>query len=78
MEIIEGDLENLKLGIRDDDQKLLFSNIDIVLHAAADVRFDEELHRLLIVNLRGTRELLKLSEKMSKLQVFKLIFIFKF
>lgn len=73
LRIIEGDLEKLNLGICENDLKDIYDNVEIILHAAADVRFDEKLLKLLMVNLRGTRELCIIAEKTKNLQVFSYI-----
>lgn len=44
-------------------------NVEIILHAAADVRFDETLKNAIKVNIRATRDLLELAKKMTKLEV---------
>lgn len=38
--LIEGDLGALNLGMTDNQRQELIDNVEIVLHAAADVRFD--------------------------------------
>ena len=40
---IAGDLMSEGLGISDDDKALLQESVDIVIHSAATVRFDEKL-----------------------------------
>lgn len=67
---VEGDMGTVGLGISDADLAELVANVQIVLHSAAEVRFDETLQHLLLVNLRGTREVLRLAEKMLLLEVF--------
>lgn len=67
---IEGDLQKLQLGISADDRQTIIDNVQIVLHSAADVRFDETLQNLLLINLRGTREILQLAEQINNLQIF--------
>lgn len=68
--VIAGDLEFLKAGISDSDIKLLCDEIDVVIHAAADVRFNIPLIDLIPSNVRGTRELLEIAKNMKRLQVF--------
>lgn len=68
--VIEGDLVKLEMGISAEDQKAIADNVQIVLHSAADVRFDETLRHLILCNIRGTRELLKLAERIRNLEVF--------
>lgn len=47
--------------------------MNIILHAAADVRFDNTLQELSLVNLRGTRELLKMAQECKQLNMFAYI-----
>lgn len=69
--IVAGDLSQRRMGIHHDAMlNELKENIEIVIHAAADVRFNEPLYNLIWCNLVGTRDLLELSKQMSKLQVF--------
>lgn len=58
----------LGIGISEQDRYEIIENVQIVLHSAADVKFDETLQQLLLVNLRGTREILKLAEQIKKLE----------
>lgn len=67
---IEGDLQKLQLGISEEDRQTIIENVHIVLHSAADVRFDETLQKLLLINLRGTREVLRLTEQIKNLQIY--------
>lgn len=67
---IDGDMAELRLGISDADYAEVVDNVQIVLHSAAEVRFDETLQHLLLVNLRGTREVLRLAESLRQLEVF--------
>lgn len=39
--LIEGDLGAVNLGMTDNQRQELIDNVEIVLHAAADVRFDK-------------------------------------
>lgn len=69
--IVEGNLENACVGIADDRLlQTLKRVINVVIHAAADVRFNEPLYDLIRCNLYGTRELLELSKQMRRLEVF--------
>lgn len=58
------------IGISEKDRADIIENVQIVLHSAAEVRFDETLQHLLLVNLRGTREVLQLAEQIKQLEVF--------
>lgn len=70
---VEGNTRELKVGLSNDAWTELIENVDIILHAAADVRFDNTLLELSLVNLRGTRELLKLAEQCKHLEMFTYI-----
>lgn len=70
MSLIQGDLKESELGISLDDQAKLVSEVEIVFHAAADVRFDENLKEATEINVRGTREMMFMSQKMKNLNVF--------
>lgn len=71
IEIVAGDLSKPNLDIENEIVlKELCENIEIVIHAAADVRFNEPLYDLILCNLIGTRDLLNLSKQMTNLKVF--------
>lgn len=63
----------MQAGISDADIRLLCDEVEIVIHAAADVRFNVPLLDLVRSNVRGTREILEISSKMQRLQVFAYI-----
>lgn len=66
---VDGDLENRNLGLTEAAQEELIQHTEIILHAAADVRFDETLKNAIQVNIRATRDLFEMAKKMPKLQV---------
>lgn len=68
--IVPGDLEQPALGIDGAVAEHLKQCVHIVIHAAADVRFNEPLYDLIRCNLSGTRELLELGKQMKHLEVF--------
>lgn len=70
---IEGNTRELRVGLSDDICDEIIDTVNIILHAAADVRFDNTLKELSLVNLRGTRELLKLAELCKHLEMFAYI-----
>ncbi|XP_032312238.1 fatty acyl-CoA reductase wat isoform X2 [Drosophila ananassae] len=67
---ISGDCRDLNLGIREIDKRLLASEVQIVIHGAATVRFNEPLHVALAINTRATRSMLHLAKEMKQLEVF--------
>uniref|UniRef100_A0A336K3G5 Fatty acyl-CoA reductase n=1 Tax=Culicoides sonorensis TaxID=179676 RepID=A0A336K3G5_CULSO len=68
--LIEGDLAREGLGLNENDTNLLIEETELIFHSAAHVRFDECLRDCITINVKGTKELLQLSEKMSKLLSF--------
>lgn len=70
---IEGNTRELNVGLSNEIRTEIMENVNIILHAAADVRFDNTLKELSLVNLRGTRELLNLAEQCKHLDMFAYI-----
>lgn len=70
IQFIKGDILEDNLGIGNDDRDHLISNIDIVFHCAANVRFDQPLRPMIEMNVLGTLRVLKLAEKMVNLKLF--------
>lgn len=66
---IAGDCSLAGLGMKITDRQTLISNVDIVFHCAATVRFDEKLRLAVNINVHGTRELIELCTHMQHLQV---------
>lgn len=70
IEFIKGDVLEDSLGIMNDDRDHLISNVDIVFHCAANVRFDQPLRPMIEMNVLGTFKVLKLAEKMVNIKLF--------
>ncbi|XP_037939564.1 putative fatty acyl-CoA reductase CG5065 [Teleopsis dalmanni] len=66
---IEGNCAELGLGIKPENLEKL-RNVSIVIHSAASVRFDDALRDAIILNTRGTHELIKIAETLKNLKVF--------
>lgn len=64
---ISGDVMELGLGISEED-KLRMKDVSVVFHSAASVRFDDPLHEAVIMNTRGTRELMLFAETLKNLK----------
>uniref|UniRef100_A0AC34QVW2 Fatty acyl-CoA reductase n=1 Tax=Panagrolaimus sp. JU765 TaxID=591449 RepID=A0AC34QVW2_9BILA len=64
---IAGDLMHENLGMSQQDIEELCQNVSIVFHCAATVKFDEILRVSVQMNLIGTRQLLAICHKMTKL-----------
>ena len=68
---VAGDCSLLKLGLSADDEAMLAANVSYVFHAAATVRFDDPLRSAVLLNTRGTREVVELAKKMVNLKVIR-------
>ncbi|KAH8285035.1 hypothetical protein KR054_004248, partial [Drosophila jambulina] len=67
---VAGDCLEPDLGISEWDRKLLVSEVQVVIHGAATVRFDEAMHLSLAINARATRLMLQLAKQMTQLVSF--------
>lgn len=68
LKAIDGDITELKLGLNDsavDEMK----NVSIIFHSAASVRFDDSLKEAIIMNTRGTHEVMKFAENLRNIKV---------
>lgn len=67
---IPGDCQFSNLGISPPDRQTLLDEVEIVMHSAATVRFNEPLYNALAINVHATMDLMQLAKKMRKLQAF--------
>ncbi|XP_063696570.1 fatty acyl-CoA reductase wat-like [Culicoides brevitarsis] len=67
---IEGDCALPSLGMSDNDRKVLTENVQIVIHGAATVKFDEHLSVAMQINVNGTQSLIELAKQMQHLITF--------
>lgn len=65
---IAGDVTSINLGISQTDLEAM-KNVSIIFHSAASVRFDDSLRAAVLMNTRGTREIMKLAEKLANIKV---------
>lgn len=65
---INGDCTLKGLGISDEDFKRM-ENVSVIFHSAASVRFDDSLKNAILLNTRGTVEVMRLAEKLKKIRV---------
>lgn len=66
---IKGDCLKPNLGISDADRQILQTEVNVIFHVAATVRFDAPLKDAVYINVRSTRDLLEIAKNMEKLQV---------
>lgn len=69
IKIIKGDVLEKDLGICQNDMQELISNVEVVFHCAANVRFDQPLKPMIEMNVGGTHKVLQLAEKLNNLKV---------
>nr|XP_049706957.1 fatty acyl-CoA reductase wat [Helicoverpa armigera] len=65
---VSGDVADVRLGLSDADWATITAEVDIVIHMAATIRFDEPLNVATLTNVRGTRETLELAKNCKKLR----------
>ena len=68
LEPINGDVTELNLGLSAVDT-FRMTNVSIIFHSAASVRFDDPLKYAVFMNTRGTRELINFAEKLENIKV---------
>ncbi|XP_013098150.2 putative fatty acyl-CoA reductase CG5065 [Stomoxys calcitrans] len=66
---IVGNCQYLNLGISKEDLERL-KTVNIIFHEAANVRFDNDLRSSILMNTRGTYELVKIAHTMKNLLAF--------
>ncbi|XP_062556217.1 putative fatty acyl-CoA reductase CG5065 [Armigeres subalbatus] len=64
---INGDCSQLKLGLEENDIKRM-ADVQFIFHAAASVRFDDPLDKALLLNTRGTHEVLRWAKTLLNLK----------
>ncbi|ESN98121.1 hypothetical protein HELRODRAFT_84823, partial [Helobdella robusta] len=64
---VAGDIMEPKLGLSEEEEKILIEEVSIVFHSAATVRFDEPLKMSVQLNIIGVNRILDLCKKMQHL-----------
>ncbi|CRL06955.1 CLUMA_CG019944, isoform A [Clunio marinus] len=70
LRIITADMEIDGLGISNDDLHYIQMNVEVIIHGAATVRFDEQLRKAVAINIRGTKNMLDIATEARNLQSF--------
>ncbi|XP_048487844.1 fatty acyl-CoA reductase wat isoform X1 [Plutella xylostella] len=65
---VVGDMELPGLGLSEEDRKNLTSKVTVIINAAATVKFDEKLPVATAINVRGTKEVIKLARECRNLR----------
>lgn len=66
---LEGDMAEERLGLSAADQRLFRAEVNVVVHSAATVRFNEPMSVALNLNVLGTRRLLDLCAECADMRV---------
>ncbi len=66
---IIGDCKKPNLGISENERNTIISEVTVVFHVAATVRFDEHLKEAVHINIRATGDLLDIAKSMRRLKV---------
>lgn len=65
---IEGDVGAEHLGISPADRRVLIDNVNVVIHSAATLDFNQTLRSTVTINLLGTRRVMELCDECKHLQ----------
>ncbi|VVC29133.1 Male sterility, NAD-binding,NAD(P)-binding domain,Fatty acyl-CoA reductase, C-terminal [Cinara cedri] len=68
--LVIGDCTLPNMGICEQYQKILENEVNIIIHSAATVRFDEHLRKAVNINIVALQYLLKISKLMKNLKSF--------
>ncbi|XP_047038839.1 fatty acyl-CoA reductase 1 [Helicoverpa zea] len=68
--LVAGDVSEPDLGLSDQDRAMIIAQVDIIIHAAATIRFDEELKKAVLLNVRGTKLMVELAKTCKNLKLF--------
>ena len=64
---IAGDITEPNLGISPSDELMLINDVSVVFHAAATVKFDDDLADSIKMNVKGTLSIVELARKLHSL-----------
>ena len=70
LRLINGDMELEDLGMSADDRNYIKNNVEMIIHGAATVRFDEPLVKAIAINVRGTKNILDIATEVKNLLCF--------
>ncbi|XP_026739618.1 putative fatty acyl-CoA reductase CG5065 [Trichoplusia ni] len=68
--IVSGDVSEADLAMSEEDRQMIINDVHIIIHAAATIRFDEELKKAVLLNVRGTKLMVELGKACKNLKVF--------
>ncbi|XP_050358331.1 putative fatty acyl-CoA reductase CG5065 [Nymphalis io] len=65
---IEGDVSEINLGIHEKTWASLTNEVNVIVHAAATINFVETIKKATLINVRGTREMLKFARSCTNIK----------
>lgn len=71
---IAGDISEEKLGLSEEDFKMLSDKVNIVVHCAASLDFETDLKTAVNINLLGTKRVVELCKQITNLNVSRSFF----
>lgn len=70
LRIVNGDMELDDLGVSSEEREYIINHVQVIIHAAATVGFDEKLRNAIATNVRGTKVMLDIATEVKDLQSF--------
>ncbi|CAG9854648.1 unnamed protein product [Phyllotreta striolata] len=67
---INGDVNEVDLGISPAYRQTLINEVNFIFHCAASTRFDDSMRTAFVLNVRGTKYMLDLAEQCKHLMLF--------
>lgn len=71
---VSGDVGEEELGLSLEDRQSLIDNVNVVIHSAATLDFEDGLKPSVKINLLGTRRILELCKQIKDLKVSLILF----
>lgn len=71
IKVLDGCLEDPLLGLSSIDHDWTITNVNLIFHCAATIRFNEPLELAKKINIQGTEQLILLSTELKNLKVIK-------
>ena len=68
VEAVNGDIVEENLGLDSQCEEIIKSEVNIIFHSAATVRFDEDLTKSVAMNVQAVSSLVSLARQISKLE----------
>jgi len=67
VKVVRGDVGQEQLGL-DESDRALMRNVSVIIHSAADVRFEVKFRSIVQSNVGGVRSIIQLSRSLQKLE----------